>query len=205
MTAKKKVLIVEPSAIIAEGLVKILSENACLEVLAPLYDIECLKGRIITGKPDILIINPTLLPQSKRQEFNGIIHDYPDITILALVYQYVGQSSFRMYHGIIDICEERAHICEIIMDCCSQQKPGADQQSDENEYELTKRELDVLVLIAKGLMNKEIADKLNISIHTVISHRKNVTRKTNIKSVAGLAMYALMNNLIEEGSVERFY
>ena len=198
MINNKKVLIVEPSVIIAEGLTKILGENTHLEVLAPLYDIECLKGRIAAGKPDILIINPTLLPQSKRRELNDIIQDSPDVTILALVYQYVGQSALRMYHGIIDICEERGHICEIIIDCCSQQKAGAEQQPDENEYELTKRELDVLVQIAKGLMNKEIADKLNISIHTVISHRKNITRKTNIKSVAGLAMYAMMNNLMED-------
>ena len=198
MTGKKKVLIVEPSAIIAEGLVKILGENARLELLSPSHDIECLNGRIIAGRPDILIINPLLLPQSKRQEFNSIMHGCPDITLLALVYQYVEQSSLRMYHGIIDICEERSHICEIIMDCCAQQKTVNEPQTDDNEYELTKRELDVLVQIAKGMMNKEIADKLNISIHTVISHRKNITRKTNIKSVAGLAMYALMNNLIEE-------
>ena len=198
MTVKKKVLIVESSVIIAEGLMKILGENTHLEVLSPLFDIECLKGRIATGRPDILIINPTLLPQSKRQEFSSIIHDCPDMTLLAFVYQHVEQSSLRMYHGIIDIYEERSHICEIIMDCCSQQKPVSEPQTDENEYELTKRELDVLVQIAKGLMNKEIADKLNISIHTVISHRKNITRKTNIKSVAGLAMYAMMNNLMEE-------
>ena len=72
---------------------------------------------------------------------------------------------------------------------------------DAMNYELTKRETDVLVLVAKGLMSKEIADRLHISVHTVISHRKNITRKTNIKSVAGLAMYALMNNLVEEDSI----
>ena len=66
-------------------------------------------------------------------------------------------------------------------------------------HELTRRETDVLVLVAKGLMSKEIAERLHISVHTVISHRKNITRKTNIKSVAGLALYALMNNLMEEG------
>ena len=48
------------------------------------------------------------------------------------------------------------------------------------------------------LMNKEIADQMNISIHTVISHRKNITRKTGIKSVSGLTVYALLNNLIDE-------
>jgi Response regulator containing a CheY-like receiver domain and an HTH DNA-binding domain len=197
MTDKKKVLIVDPSVIITEGLKKILGEYAQLEMLSPLHDMEGLKGRLVMGRPDIMIVNPMLLPKAKRHEFNNIIQDYPDMLIIALVYQYIDQNSLRMYHAIIDICEERGHIYDIVMDSLVQQKQN-EQQPDENGYELTKRELDVLVQIAKGLMNKEIADKLNISIHTVISHRKNITRKTNIKSVAGLAMYALMNNLIEE-------
>ena len=55
----------------------------------------------------------------------------------------------------------------------------------------------LLVSVAKGMINKEIADQYNISIHTVISHRKNITRKTGIKTVAGLTVYAILNNLIE--------
>ena len=56
--------------------------------------------------------------------------------------------------------------------------------------------------VAKGLLNKEIADQNNISVYTVISHRKNITRKTGIKSVAGLTVYALLNGLIDINSVE---
>ena len=47
------------------------------------------------------------------------------------------------------------------------------------------------------MINKEIADHLNISVHTVVSHRKNITAKTDIKTVAGLTIYALLNNLLE--------
>lgn len=61
--------------------------------------------------------------------------------------------------------------------------------------------LEVLVLITKGLINKEIADKLNISLTTVISHRKNITEKLGIKSVSGLAIYAVMRGYIEADSI----
>ena len=62
--------------------------------------------------------------------------------------------------------------------------------------ELSGREKEILVSVAQGLLNKEIADKHNISINTVITHRKNITRKTGIKSVAGLALYAKLHNLV---------
>ena len=62
---------------------------------------------------------------------------------------------------------------------------------------LSDRETDVLREVVRGLSNKEIADKLFISIHTVISHRKNITRKLNIHSTAGLTIYAIVNNLVD--------
>ena len=62
---------------------------------------------------------------------------------------------------------------------------------------LSSREIEVLVLIIKGLINKEIADKLHISLTTVISHRKNITEKLGIKSVAGLTIYAVMHGYVE--------
>ena len=68
--------------------------------------------------------------------------------------------------------------------------------------ELSAREKEILVSVAKGMLNKEIADQYNISIYTVISHRKNITRKTGIKTVAGLTVYALLNNLIDMNTIE---
>ena len=70
-------------------------------------------------------------------------------------------------------------------------------QTPKTEHELSAREIEVLILITKGLINKEIADKLNISLTTVISHRKNITEKLGIKSVSGLTVYAVMNGYIE--------
>jgi DNA-binding CsgD family transcriptional regulator len=66
----------------------------------------------------------------------------------------------------------------------------------DNNDGLTSREIEVLTLVAQGLINKEIADSLNISLHTVISHRKNIAAKLGIKTVAGFTMYAAMNGLI---------
>ncbi len=69
--------------------------------------------------------------------------------------------------------------------------------------ELSQREIEVLSLVAKGLINKEIADRLNISFNTVLSHRKNITAKLGIKSVSGLSVYAIMNGYISEGDLHR--
>lgn len=63
--------------------------------------------------------------------------------------------------------------------------------------ELSLREIEVLQFLVKGLTNKEIADKLNISLTTVITHRKNIQEKTGIKSLSGLTVYAVFNGHID--------
>jgi DNA-binding NarL/FixJ family response regulator len=69
--------------------------------------------------------------------------------------------------------------------------------TDKSQQEdLSEREIEVLSQLVKGLSNKEIADKLNISVHTVISHRKNITEKTGIKSLSGLTIYAITRKII---------
>ena len=60
------------------------------------------------------------------------------------------------------------------------------------DFQLSDREQDVLELVAQGLSSKEIAERLNIAVNTVNTHRKSITKKTGIKSVAGLAVYAML-------------
>ncbi len=65
---------------------------------------------------------------------------------------------------------------------------------------LTNREIEILKLIVQGYMNKEIAEKLNISLNTVLSHRKNIISKTGIKTISGLTFYAIFNGYVSSGS-----
>lgn len=79
------------------------------------------------------------------------------------------------------------------------------KNSDEgkNASHLSSREIEVLRYIAMGFLNKEIADKLNISINTVLSHRKKITSKLGIKSASGLGFYAIMNGIASEADIRQ--
>ena len=79
----------------------------------------------------------------------------------------------------------------------SAKRQKAASLKEKRQEELSEREKEVLALVVKGLINKEIADKLHLSLHTVLSHRKNIAKKLNIHSTAGLTIYAIVNHLVE--------
>ena len=131
-----------------------------------------------------------------------------DLKKLVTMYQPVQSSSqdcfrvlFYLYSLESDL--ERHTFIEdgILVPVVSRMEDESDAPRGEGG-ELSAREKEILVAVAKGMLNKEIADLYNISIYTVISHRKNITRKTGIKTVAGLTVYALLNNLIDMNSIE---
>ena len=74
--------------------------------------------------------------------------------------------------------------------------------SQENSEQLSEREKDVVICIVQGMSNKEVADHLFISVNTVITHRRNIARKLQIHSPAGLTIYAIVNNLVDISSVK---
>jgi len=187
---KQRLLIVEPSEVIVEGLKSILDGQARFKVLDSELDVNHLMERIVATRPDVLVINPTLVDQVAK------LRDDNPMAVVALVYQYVEREALKAYDAVVDIRDSRALIIETL----TQVSPALSSSGNSN-YELTKRETAVLIQLAQGKTNKEIADALNVSVHTVISHRKNITHKTGIKSVAGLTVYAMLNNLIDESSL----
>ena len=187
---KQRLLIVEPSELIIEGLKSILDGQIRFKVLDPEMTAEHLEERLLAARPDIVLINPTLVDNITR------LRSEQPVAMVALVYQYVGRDVLKNYDAVVDIRDSRA----VIIETLAQASPG-ESESGKSNYELTKRETAVLVQLAQGKTNKEIADALNVSVHTVISHRKNITHKTGIKSVAGLTVYAMLNNLIDESAL----
>ena len=73
---------------------------------------------------------------------------------------------------------------------------------DEKTDILSQREKEIIICIAKGLSNKEISDELNISINTVTTHRRNISSKLQIHSIAGITIYAIANGLVQMSEIE---
>ena len=78
-------------------------------------------------------------------------------------------------------------------------EPEEEEDSQEN---LSQREKEIVICVVKGMTNKEIAEKLFLSIHTVITHRRNISKKLQIHSAAGLTIYAIVNKLVELSDVK---
>ena len=75
------------------------------------------------------------------------------------------------------------------------------KEGDEKET-LSNREKEIISNVVKGLTNQEIADKLYLSVHTVMTHRKNIARKLQIHSATGLTIYAIVNNIVDLSEVK---
>ena len=75
-------------------------------------------------------------------------------------------------------------------------------QTPNSDEQLSDREKDVIIALVQGISNKEIADHLFISVNTVITHRRNIARKLQIHSPAGLTIYAIVNDLVDISTVK---
>ncbi|MCK9302931.1 MAG: helix-turn-helix transcriptional regulator, partial [Bacteroidales bacterium] len=120
-----------------------------------------------------------------------IKNQYPDILWIGIIYSFFDNSILKLFDDTFSIIDDISIIIRKINSLCNNNFTNSNESG-----QLSERETDVLHFIAKGFSNKETADKLNISIHTVNTHRKNIMEKTGIRSLAGLTIYAVSKGII---------
>ncbi|MGL4908191.1 MAG: response regulator transcription factor [Bacteroidales bacterium] len=196
MKNKHRVVIVEPSELVTIGLTSILTKMPEFTLLNTFVDIAQALAEQENLQTDIIIINPLLASFHKRGDLK---HLFAETKVVALHYTYVDKEMLLQFQEVIGVSDTAQQIAQKL-------ERVAALHSSDNLYSdtegLSEREKEILVAVAKGLINKEIASLYNLSIHTVITHRKNITKKIGIKSVSGLGVYALLNNMIEEHEIQ---
>lgn len=187
------IVIVETSEIIYEGIFSILTNTGQLYSIHTADNLCELEQLQIRTKAEIILINPLLI-QNQIKLFQSLKKEMHGVYWIGIIYSLIDSQLLSVLDDTININDSPNKIISLLQKfLISKNQPDNQNRPQET---LSERETDVLKLLVTGNANKEIADKLNISTHTVISHRKNISQKTGIKSVSGLTIYAVVNNII---------
>ena len=194
-----KVFLVIPSKIMAEGLVSVFNDSGEFHVEGCMSELSH-PGELMFRNigADVIIVDPILFGHPSRGDVRQYFSRFSHAAIVALPSYSLEEEAKEQYDAVISIYDSPAAIIKKLRKAVKSSSSSIQQ----DVKDLTSREKEILVCVAKGMLNKEIADKFCISIHTVITHRKNISAKTGIKSIAGLTVYALLNNLLDPESVE---
>jgi hypothetical protein len=187
-----RIVIADNSAIVRSGLVAVLRHLPGLSTVT--FDVktqDSLRNYIHMQHPDIVIVNPLFdgvfdvkgfaCGKTCQPKFIAIVNTMLDKNLL---------SNYDSHLSIYDTTEE---IATKIREVLNTPTPS-EGASPEN---LSQREREIVVCVVKGMTNKEIADQLCLSVHTVITHRRNIAQKLEIHSSVGLTIYAIVNKLVE--------
>lgn len=185
--------IIETSSIIVEGIESLLLKLPLRINIVIIRDFEDMAAKNALREIDFLIINPNQLLNRMRQ-VKMFRFENPKIKWFGLVYAVFDKEILSFFDEIIFIDDNRDGILRKF-------QKHLKNTEERNSNLLSDRETDVLKELVRGCSNKEIADVLHISIHTVMSHRKSIMLKTGIKSQAGLTVYALTNNILNVDSL----
>ena len=195
-----KVAIVEPSIIVRNGVVVALKRMPKIRIQTiEILSFGTLSQQLILHKPEILIINPTYWGTI---DVNKLKEEYasPELKCLALLYAPVDESLLKQFDDTISIFDSVEQLSAKI-DRLTMSFSNKEHLEETNL--LSAREKEIVCCVVKGMTNKEIANALFLSQHTVITHRRNIARKLEIHSTAGLTVYAIVNNLVELEEVKK--
>ena len=195
MVTPIKIAVAEPTAIVRSGLEaqlrKLLHYKAQIIYLIDENRREWQDIAAVISA-DIFIINPLLTGPSPRL---ALPHLPEHTKFIALCYGAYDLSLLKDFDGIIHLADSPLQISETI-DRLLQNEPVATSPATDSQA-LTPREREIIICVVKGMTNKEIAGQLYLSTHTVITHRRNISKKLQIHSPSGLTIYAIMNKLVE--------
>lgn len=186
------IAIMEPSKIIFEGLQTIICHSSLDCRVSRMERIEELTEMMDQTPVEILIANPMQFVNLEK-EVKKLRKHYPTLAIAGIDFGIIHRQSmltdisFTLYDTPEQIIQSLHKL---------QEKSRQSEQEREEDDNLSPREIEVLTCMVNGMLNKEIADQLHISVHTVVRHRKNITLKTGIRSQSGLTIYAISKKIV---------
>lgn len=219
MKNKIKVVIADDHQIFIEGIKSLIRDSEKVSLVGEARDGETLMQVLKLKSPDVVLMDVSMPNMNGIEATRKIRVQFPAMKILGLTMSDDADSVSEMMRagalGYLLKTTGKAELINAISHVYRGEKYLSSEMSmkliekmfDENEKEtvvntprkaeITKRELDIVRLIAQELTNVEIAKKLNNSPMTIITHRKNLLRKLGVKNTAGLVKYAVMNGLLE--------
>ena len=186
-----KLAVAESSAILRCGIIALLHRMPAANVdILEIGDISQLVAQLSRHRPDVLIVNPASLglctPQQLRAQTGC-----EGMRCVALQLAMTDAVTLGAYDEVLSIYDSEDCVRRKIV------QPADEAPRGERQEPLSVREREIVVCIVKGMSNKQIADTLCISTHTVITHRRNIVAKLQIHSPAGLTIYAIVNKLVD--------
>ncbi|MBO5863153.1 MAG: response regulator transcription factor [Paludibacteraceae bacterium] len=189
MVRRIHIAIVEPSVIIRNGIVSVLKRlNLDIDIVE-ISDMPQLQSLLEKHNPDVVIIDPTQIGMISLQHIKENLSGSKKF--IALQSNLADASALKGYDEFISLYDSAEQIKAKVESIISENK-----QDDSDKQELSQREKEIVSCIVKGLTNKQIAEVLHLSVHTVMTHRRNISGKLQIHSSAGLAIYAIVNKLV---------
>ncbi|MCP9481929.1 response regulator transcription factor [Shimia sp. CNT1-13L.2] len=208
MSTPVRVVIVDDHPMVAEGIQSVLESFDDIEVVGTLTNGREAVDQMKTLSPDVILMDLNMPEIGGLTATEMLLEANPDTRILILTMhdspEYI---STALSHGAVGYIlkdvptDEIKTAIDTVMRgeryLCTGAK-GSLEPSDMDEREpLTSREQTVLLQLAQGKSNKEVALVLNISVRTVETHRKNIKRKLGISSTAGLTRYAMEHGVLQ--------
>ncbi len=187
-----KTLIIEPSDIVCQGLKAVLKQLPINNTVQCFRSFEAFAEEEIAPESiDLVLLNPVVCSHCS-QVFHRLSIRFGNAPLIGLASGVYELDFCKQLDDCIYLTDEAGHIINTIHKHLENKK----EKHNEENHQLSDREVDVVKLMVKGKSNKEIAEELFISIHTVVSHRKNISAKLGIKTPAAIAIYAVAKGLI---------